>query len=690
MKTIAYIFGYRWTCDDDCRLLNLKITIDWILALKSKLKEHNINLVIIIVEQHVIPKFHIEHCVFKQLEYIFLYNDGYYNRGWGFNVGFKKYVADYYFFADGDIIMNQHDMIHVFKTCFKYDAVNPYEDIYDSTKEYIKSTGKLELIDLNSSFKGIFPKRENTCFSGGIMGICKSSMNLINGWDERFRGRGWEDYAFTTKIKLFIYSTHTYVYSALHLWHPWEINTTKLINQQLNLEYEKYNFYDYYNLINTYVDFGSPLKYAISTSIKPCKPNKKDISDDRYYFAKDFFDKLFKKYKNTKDVYLRLCDQLKQIHHGDQIQESGGLPDDEQDKESCHLSHEHPIHHEQTDDDSDVLSVICVVGEINEIVDLPHDDHLKESVDVPPDVEELKEPGDVPEVEELKEPVDVPDVEEVKEPVEVEELKEPVDVPEVEELKEPVDVPEVEELKEPVDVPEVEELKEPVDVPEVEELKEPVDVPPEVEELKEPVDVPEVEELKEPVDVPEVEELKEPVDVPDVEELKEPVEVEEIKEPVDVPPEVEEIKEPVDVPQVEEIKEPVDVEELKEPPEVEELKEPVEVEEIKENLELPEVEELKEPVDVPDVEEIKESTNVDELKDGSDLSDDEQHTQGSDSDVPDVEEVEISGDLPDDDDQTHEDGGESSEGVHGCQSHSSAFVRIKNTITNVKINIDIN
>ena len=407
MKTIAYIIGYRWTRDDDCRLLNLKITIDWLLGIKLKLKEHDINLIVIIIEQHVIPKFHIEHCIFKQLEYIFVYNDGYYNRGWGFNVCFKNYVADYYFFADGDIIMNERDIIHVFKTCFKYDAVNPYENIYDSTEEYMKSTGKLELIDLDCNFKRIFPKRKNTCFSGGIIGICKYSMNIINGWDERFRGRGWEDYAFTSKIELFLYSVHTYEYSALHLWHPYEINTTRVVNEKLHLEYATYNFYDYLNLINTYIEFGSPIKYAIATSIKHCNSNKKCISDDRYYFAKDFFNKLFKKYKNNKDVYLHLCNQLKQLNHdcrikesgGDlsddeQIQESGGLPHDEQDKKCCDLPHDEKIHKHHgdlpDDDQNKITGELLDVEEIHEHVDLPDVEHIYEHVELP--VVEVVEP----------------------------------------------------------------------------------------------------------------------------------------------------------------------------------------------------------------------------------------------------------------------------------------------------------
>jgi hypothetical protein len=326
MKTISYIIGYRLTCDEDKRLCNLIITINWLMRLKIKLKTCNINLNIIIIEQDVIPKFNITSSVFKQIEYLFIYNSGFYNRGWGFNVGYKNYVSDYYFFGDGDIIMNENDMINVFTTCFKYDAVNPYKEIYDSTEEYMKINEKIELINLNNNFISLFPKRENTCFSGGIMGISEYSMSLLNGWDERFRGRGWEDYAFTSKIELFLYSTKTYGYLALHLWHPYETNTTRIINEALNLEYETYDFYDYLKLIDTYISFGSPIKYAF---IKHNSPDvslfkrKKYISDYRYYYAKKFFYKLLNKYNSNKHVYLYLCNQLDQLTNNGEIKESG-------------------------------------------------------------------------------------------------------------------------------------------------------------------------------------------------------------------------------------------------------------------------------------------------------------------------------------------------------------------------------
>jgi hypothetical protein len=60
MKSIAYVIGYRWTCDEDRRLFNLKITLDWLLTLKSELKKYDINLIIVVVEQDASPKFCVE------------------------------------------------------------------------------------------------------------------------------------------------------------------------------------------------------------------------------------------------------------------------------------------------------------------------------------------------------------------------------------------------------------------------------------------------------------------------------------------------------------------------------------------------------------------------------------------------------------------------------------------------------
>src|SRR3989338_4740380 len=48
-KNIAYIIGHKSA--DDFRVKNLGLTVEWLLKVKEKLSNDNINLIIIIVEQ---------------------------------------------------------------------------------------------------------------------------------------------------------------------------------------------------------------------------------------------------------------------------------------------------------------------------------------------------------------------------------------------------------------------------------------------------------------------------------------------------------------------------------------------------------------------------------------------------------------------------------------------------------------
>ncbi|ATZ80199.1 glycosyltransferase family A domain-containing protein [Bodo saltans virus] len=319
MKKIAYIIGFRYSNDDDRRMDNLILTLKWLIEIKKCIVKH-IDLQIIVIEQDSKKKFNIAENIQNELEYLFIYNDGYYNRGWAFNVGYKSFSADYYFFADGDIIMKNIDMIYVFTSCFKYEAVNPYEHIYDSTKEYVTDPNFDPLIWKEPKN---LSERTYTCFSGGIMGIEKNAMQIIAGWDERFRGRGWEDYAFTAKIKLFLYSIHTYSFNALHLWHPWEINTTREINEKLNAEYERYHFDNYVDVIEMACEFGSPIKYASLHTI--IKNHKYVMSESRYKYGYEQYKNAKKHHFHTKKIFLYLCEQLYQLqkNNSNSIKESG-------------------------------------------------------------------------------------------------------------------------------------------------------------------------------------------------------------------------------------------------------------------------------------------------------------------------------------------------------------------------------
>ncbi len=285
----------------------------------------DICLKIIVVEQDDSPKIKINN---NDVTYIFVYNSGFFNRGWGFNVGFKAIDADYYFFADNDIILKNDNIIYVFLKCFKYDAVKPYSQLYNSTKNYIEDL-EFNPCVFNSECKKMFTKRCYTCFGGGIVGLNKKSINIISGWDERFRGRGWEDYAFTAKIKLFLYKLCTYNFCALHLWHECEKDTIKTINCDLNKKYQMYDVWDYINLIEKSHNFGSPLKYSQLGKIKKDKYcefiYKKRIKYAHYMFNK-IYNRVTKKYKlskNTRKIYtyLDLCDQLCHIaYYNDQCE----------------------------------------------------------------------------------------------------------------------------------------------------------------------------------------------------------------------------------------------------------------------------------------------------------------------------------------------------------------------------------
>jgi len=359
MKTISYIIGFRSSDEKDRRLDNLILTIEWLIRVKHILLEkiNNINLKIIIVEQDSNSKFIIPEHFKNNIEHLFIYNAGFYNRGWAFNVGYKIFKSDYYFFADGDIIMNPIDIINVFKSCFQFEAVNPYLHIYDSTENFVFTppitndiatndiatndiatndiatndiatndiatndiaTNDIVTYDNNTDnikydplcwiYPSIFSERPCTCFSGGIMGIKEGVLEIVSGWDERFRGRGWEDYAFTTKLKLFLYSMKTYNYLALHLWHPWEIHTTRDINQKLNDDYENYNFSNYVNLIQNHSFFGSPVKYS---SLHPIKTHykSKHISNNRYEYGYSKYNNARKLFSTRKLTFLFLCDQI--------------------------------------------------------------------------------------------------------------------------------------------------------------------------------------------------------------------------------------------------------------------------------------------------------------------------------------------------------------------------------------------
>lgn len=252
------------------------VVVRWLLTLVKPCKDLGIDLNIIVVEQDTTSKLNFD----QSVSHVFIFNDGFYNRGWAFNVGYRKFnTCDYFFFADNDIILKDHQMLLMFEHCFNFEAVNPYMQIFDTLPEIstlISTTISKKYVDsLNLkhlSEKGLLQTkpRSHTCFSGGVCGISRRAFISISGWDERFRGRGWEDYAMTSKINLFCPKTKTFKFSAYHLYHAFETNTTKENNFELFTQYKGYTLKSYIDLIvNENSNFGSGVKYT--PDVKPTK-----------------------------------------------------------------------------------------------------------------------------------------------------------------------------------------------------------------------------------------------------------------------------------------------------------------------------------------------------------------------------------------------------------------------------------
>ena len=130
MKTIIYAIGHR--SSEPMRIRNLLLTVEWLNSI-SKVINKEINLIIAIIEQDSKPTLN-GLFIAKNTNYLFVKNEGQYNRGWAFNVVYVEYPdADYYFFADNDIILSfQQDAKYIFKHCFEYDVVSPYGIVYDT------------------------------------------------------------------------------------------------------------------------------------------------------------------------------------------------------------------------------------------------------------------------------------------------------------------------------------------------------------------------------------------------------------------------------------------------------------------------------------------------------------------------------------------------------------------------------
>lgn len=162
--------------------------------------------------------------------HVFAYNPGPFNKSWGLNVGYRHSRSPWLAFADADIVLG--------------DALSSAFDAMTNGVQAIKPYRRLHDLDEGESARvrggefAFVPERgataanregigERIVFAGGVFLIARGAFERLGGWDERFRGWGGEDDAFSLRLgRARIPVVELDTRPAVHLAHPRSRATT--------------------------------------------------------------------------------------------------------------------------------------------------------------------------------------------------------------------------------------------------------------------------------------------------------------------------------------------------------------------------------------------------------------------------------------------------------------------------------
>ena len=208
-KSIAsIIIQYREAHPE--RKINLFFMLKWIDKYFKNLFE------IIIIEQDNNSKLQLP-IEYNYMKHIFLFNNGKFNREWGYNCAVKHYInTEILALIDNDIILNKSffdSIIEVYQN--KFDIISPYTYIYSTNHdEKIQILNENYNIQIPSNFK-----RSPYTISGGIM-IIKKQVYLDLGGYEEYKSYGCEDRAMDCNILHFKKNQYKMINDTyIHLYH---------------------------------------------------------------------------------------------------------------------------------------------------------------------------------------------------------------------------------------------------------------------------------------------------------------------------------------------------------------------------------------------------------------------------------------------------------------------------------------
>jgi hypothetical protein len=267
-KKILYILTYR--ARNQYRIKNLGIVLQWLETVKNHLNkvDYKIQFDILIVEQDKETRIN---GVSDQVKTLFVQNNEPFNKGWSFNVIFKKYQDyDYYICSDADIIIPNVSLfceeIKVHCVDEPKMAYRPFKKRMDMSVNDIKKCHSYsDIVSFAESSQLHLTEHHGLSFAGNLICLSNKMYSIIGGWEEQFSGWGRSDDFLSHKLDhIGLCEQIVGTTEAIHLWHP--VTSDFSLKPNTIQLYDKLTSYDDIQLLEivnkTKESIGNPNKYS--------------------------------------------------------------------------------------------------------------------------------------------------------------------------------------------------------------------------------------------------------------------------------------------------------------------------------------------------------------------------------------------------------------------------------------------
>lgn len=219
MKDICFIIGHRSISRD--RDKNL-------MAIIKYYKKYFPQAEYMLIEQDSSPKLQSQRIVPQGVNYLFVFNDRKYNRGWAFNIGAKRTDKKIIVGIDNDVVLKPEALLSSIEFIEKgeYDILTPYEEFLNVGVEQSHKFLRTLTIDWkDTELKNRYSANYYAKF-GGVFVAKRETYLKLKGFNEKFCGWGGEDEEFIFRIRHFCKYTKLKGFNLYHLFHSRGIEAT--------------------------------------------------------------------------------------------------------------------------------------------------------------------------------------------------------------------------------------------------------------------------------------------------------------------------------------------------------------------------------------------------------------------------------------------------------------------------------